>query len=130
MVFYTHIYIRDKLLSLLPKSYAIGTSDKQDREAIHNWNAGTQQYLVAHPAAAGHGLNMQGKDADVVWLEGIFDYELYTQAVARVHRAGVTTPTTVHIIQARDTIDIEMQKSLNAKELRQNRLLKNMEGLS
>jgi hypothetical protein len=74
---------------------------------IDAWNRGAIPMLVAHPASAGHGINLQFGSDVVVWFGGSgWSAELWTQANARLARQGQTSPTvTVHILLCRDRID-------------------------
>src|SRR5579863_5632821 len=57
-----------------------GTTAKQEDDWCRLWNQGKLVVLAAHPASAGHGLNMQGASAcDVAWFSITWDYELYDQ---------------------------------------------------
>jgi SNF2 family DNA or RNA helicase len=91
---------------------------------VDRWNAGEIQMLVAHPASAGHGLNLQdGKDA-VVWFGLTFNLEHYDQFNARVRRQGNTSSHVfIHHIVARGTVDEAVLKALRAKDRTQQALL-------
>ncbi|MDW5429299.1 ATP-dependent helicase, partial [Acinetobacter baumannii] len=45
----------ERLLKAFPK----GRHLDKDPQTIHDWNAGKIPVLFAHPASAGHGLNLQ-----------------------------------------------------------------------
>jgi SNF2 family DNA or RNA helicase len=73
--------------------------------------------LTAHPASAGHGLNLQARCHNVCFLGLTWDYELYTQAIARVWRQGQEDGRViVHRIMADDTLDQTVAKTLLRKE--------------
>ena len=38
------------------------------QETISKWNKGEIPVLVAHPASAGHGLNLQDGRHNIIWL--------------------------------------------------------------
>jgi len=54
--------------------------------------------ILAHPAAAGHGLTLTRADT-IVWWGPVTSAELYLQGNARAHRAGQKHPVTVVRLQ-------------------------------
>jgi len=54
--------------------------------------------IIAHPAAAGHGLTLTRADT-IVWWGPVTSAELYIQGNARAHRAGQRHPVTVVRLQ-------------------------------
>lgn len=79
--------------------------------------------MLAHPASAGHGLNLQEGGHIIVWFGLTWSLELYQQANARLHRQGQTQPVTVfHVITA-GTIDEDVLKVLTGKAVRQDALM-------
>lgn len=65
-----------------------GVSDKRSAEIEDDWNAGNIEHLALHPASAGHGLNLQGTQAQLIHYALTWSAELYEQVVARVARQG------------------------------------------
>ena len=55
---------------------------------IKDWNEGKIKMLLAHPASAGHGLNLQAGGHIVIWFGLTWSLELYQQANARLNRQG------------------------------------------
>lgn len=101
-----------------------GVSAKRGAEIEAEWNLGNIPVLLVHPAAAGHGLNLQGNCQHVLWHSMTWDLELYEQTIARVLRQGNKYDhVTVHHIIAKDTIDEVMMRALRGKAKVQNRLL-------
>ena len=92
-------------------------------ETIEQWNAGEIPLLLAHPASAGHGLNLQDGGNLVVWFGLSWSLENYQQFNARLHRQGQTKPVFVHHIVARDSIDEKVLRVLGEKEGVQRGLL-------
>ena len=80
------------------------------------WNAGDLDVLVANPASAGHGLNLQAGGHIVLWLELTYNYEYYAQANARLHRTGQTQPVQVWHLVAKDTVDEGVLRLLQNKD--------------
>lgn len=85
-----------------------GTNDKQAARYIRDWNANKLPLLLAHPASAGHGLNLQEGHAQHTGFFGIpWDYELYEQFLWRVRRQGNKSKRVFnHLFVARDTVDM------------------------
>mgnify|MGYP003625584859 FL=1 len=87
-------------------------------EAVDRWNKGEIDILLAHPASAGHGLNLQSGGSRLVWFGLNWSLELYEQFNARLYRQGQTKPVTVHHLVMPDTIDeIVMDRLLNKKTI-------------
>lgn len=92
-------------------------------EDIKAWNAGKIQVLLAHPAGAGHGLNLQAGGHIVVWFGLNWSLELYQQANARLHRQGQTKPVIIHHLVAKNTMDEDVMKALDSKTDKQEALM-------
>ncbi len=105
-----------------------GVNGTETQAIVDAWNAGELPLLFAHPASAGHGLNLQGSGAShIAWFGPIWDLELYEQFIQRVHRQGTTSQRIVnHIFVARDTIDDLVMASLRDKSVTQEKLLANL----
>lgn len=103
-----------------------GTSAKQEAEWIAAWNRGELPLLCAHPASAGHGLNMQGSSAfNVAWFGITWDYELYDQFMRRIWRDGTEALRVFnHLLLVRGTIDELKLLALRGKDMSQSGLLK------
>lgn len=120
----------ERLLQRFPGTPYIGAgvSAKKLQEIVDEWNAGNTRILFAHPASAGHGLNLQGSGAaHIAWFGPIWDLELYEQFIQRVHRQGTTAKRVVnHIFMARATIDELVMDAVRDKAVTQERLLANL----
>lgn len=84
-------------------------------DAIERWNEGRVELLLAHPASAGHGLNLQHGGCHMVWLSLPWSLELYEQAIGRLHRSGQKHPVWNYLLLTRDTIDGSILDSLTTK---------------
>lgn len=102
-----------------------GVSAKDAKAAVDGWNAGKVRLLFAHPASAGHGLNMQESGCgNICWFSQTWDYELYEQFINRVRRQGSTAARVInHKIFVADTIDELVAKTLGSKATTQDALL-------
>jgi hypothetical protein len=86
-----------------------------DSGAMAEWNRGSLPMMLAHPASAGHGLNLQYGGHTAVWTTPTWNLELWQQANKRLARPGQKHPVTVHTITARGTIDRLVMKRLADK---------------
>lgn len=91
---------------------------------LERWNAGKTQCLFAHPASAGHGLNLQKGGRVIVWSSLTYNYELYAQANARLARQGQTRNVQIHYFMAQDTCEWQVWNALQKKDKEQNEFLK------
>jgi len=96
--------------------------DKQ-QETIDRWNRGEIQMMLAHPASAGHGLNLQNGGSMLVWFGLNWSLELYQQFNGRLHRQGQTRPVRVVHMVASGCMDERVIDALNKKGETQNALL-------
>lgn len=91
--------------------------------SIAAWNAGDIKVLLAHPASAGHGLNLQAGGHIMVWFGLPWSLELYQQATARLHRQGQRQPVRCYRIMARGTMDEDVRAALERKRGGQDALM-------
>ncbi|WP_286945809.1 DEAD/DEAH box helicase [Acetobacterium sp. UBA5834] len=91
---------------------------------IADWNAGKIPVAVIHPAAAGHGLNLQTGGSTLIWFGLTWSLELYQQTNARLWRQGQSSKTVIilHLI-TKGTIDEQILKALSEKNLTQQSLI-------
>lgn len=91
---------------------------------ISYWNSGKIPVALIHPASAGHGLNLQNGGSTLVWFGLTWSLELYQQTNARLWRQGQKSGTVVitHIV-TRGTVDEQIVKALQRKELTQSALI-------
>ena len=90
---------------------------------IEDWNRGEIPVLLAHPASAGHGLNLQAGGHIIVWFGLTWSLELYQQANARLDRQGQQQGVIVHHLVAEGTVDEDVKRALEGKALGQEALL-------
>jgi SNF2 family DNA or RNA helicase len=110
-------------LARLKKKFPDAVVMDKDGEAVARWNNNEIKLLLAHPASAGHGLNLQKGGSLIVWFGMIWSLELYQQFNARLHRQGQTKPCRVVHIVASQTIDEKVLTVLSDKNAVQNNLL-------
>lgn len=120
LIFYSFIHDYERIVKYL-KGYK---PRKLDGSAdISDWNAGKIQVLLAHPASAGHGLNLQAGGNIVIWFGPNWSLELYQQANARLDRQGQTKPVIVYHLTAVQTIDSKVFTALEGKAKTQDALM-------
>lgn len=100
-----------------------GAVELEGKETLDDWNQGKIKVLLAHPASAGYGLNMQAGGHIVVWYGLTWSLEQYQQANARLYRQGQNKPVIIHHIVAADTIDERVMWSLRNKKRGQDSLM-------
>ncbi|MEK3992315.1 DEAD/DEAH box helicase [Robertmurraya sp. FSL R5-0851] len=120
LVFYGYQHDKDRLLKHLKKLKPRILQTDQD---IKDWNQGKVQVLLAHPASAGHGLNLQTGGNIIIWFGLTWSLELYQQANARLWRQGQKQSVVIHHIIAKDTIDERVMKALEDKDISQAALM-------
>lgn len=118
LVFYAFQSDKERILQAIPGAVSI-----DEEGAIANWKKGNIKMLVAHPASAGHGLNLQTGGHVIVWFGLNWSLELYQQANARLQRQGQTEPVIIYRLIAEGTQDERVAKVLESKDYSQEDLL-------
>ena len=120
LVAYNYKFDLERLKVKFP--YAVVLDKEQS--TIDAWNRGEIKMLLAHPASAGHGLNLQAGGSMCVWFGLNWSLELYQQFNSRLHRQGQRNAVRIIHIVAKDTIDERVLMVLNEKNATQASLLK------
>jgi hypothetical protein len=97
LVFYRY---RAEAETLRRELASYGVRDINDPGVVKEWNAGQVPVLLAHPASAGHGLNLQHGGHTIVWTSLTWDLELWEQANKRLARQGQKHPVVIHCLMA------------------------------
>lgn len=119
LVFYSFKHDKERILERFKGAETIDSEN-----AIARWNAGEIPVLLAHPASAGHGLNLQDGGHIIAWFGLTWSLELYQQANARLYRQGQEQTTIIHHIVTKGSIDDEkVLPALQGKEDLQNALI-------
>lgn len=97
-------------LERLKRTFKQGRTLDSDPKTIRDWNAGKIPVLFAHPASAGHGLNLQDGGNILVVFGHWWNLEEYQQIIERIGptrqaQAGHDRPVYIYHILARDTVD-------------------------
>lgn len=91
--------------------------------AVTDWNAGRIPILLAHPASAGHGLNLQAGGNVIVWFGLNWSLELYQQFNGRLHRQGQNNAVRVIHLVAEGCIDEKVMQAIANKADTQHQLI-------
>lgn len=94
--------------------------DQQD------WNNKQIDILLAHPASAAYGLNLQAGGNHVIWFGLNWSLELYQQANKRLHRQGQMEKVIIHHLVTKDTRDEDVLAALESKGDIQEELLNSL----
>ena len=118
-------------LARLTKTFPQGRQLDQDPQTIRDWNAGKIPVMFAHPASAGHGLNLQDGGNILAFYGHWWNLEEYQQIIERIGptrqaQAGHDRPVFIHHIIARDTVDELVMARRNSKRKVQDLLLEAM----
>ena len=103
-----------------------------DPDTIHEWNAGKIPLLFAHPASAGHGLNLADGGNILAFFGQTFNWEHFAQIIERIgpmrqKQAGYDRPCLVYLILARRTVDEVARDRLVGKKTVEQAMLDYME---
>lgn len=118
LIFYAFRHDLDRLKQALPDAVALKGEDD-----INRWNRGEIKALLAHPASAGHGLNLQAGGHIVVWFSLTWSLEVYQQANARLWRRGQQETVIIHHLICKGTMDEDVLKALDRKDQTQSALM-------
>lgn len=121
LLFYNYKHDLERIQKAFKHLNPVKLESEQD---ITGWQQGKIKLLLAHPASAGHGLNLQEGGDIIVWFAPTWSLELYEQANARLHRQGRQNPVTIIHLIAKGTIDEVIMDALANKEEGQHKLLK------
>lgn len=115
-------------LARLREAFPKGRMLDADPRTIADWNAGKIPVLFAHPASAGHGLNLQDGGNILVFFAHDWNLENRLQIIERIGptrqmQAGHDRPMFIHNIIARDTVDEMVLERVETKREVQDILL-------
>lgn len=123
LLFYAFRAEREWLRELLD-GRGFDVMEVRDKGALDKWLSGDfRGVLMAHPASAGHGLNLQGGGRILVWSTLTYSYEYYAQANARLARQGQARAVQIHVFTAEKTVEDGKSKALAQKDAEQTRFL-------
>lgn len=120
LVAWTYQFDRDRIKEYL-KAYK--PRELKTNKDIQEWNEGKIQVMLAHPASAGHGLNLQSGGNIIVWFGQTWSLELYQQFNARLYRQGQQNHVIINHLVMLGTNDEDVISSLRQKDKKQNCLM-------
>jgi len=118
-------------LARLLRAFPRGRALDSDPQTIRDWNAGKIPLLFAHPASAGHGLNLQDGGHHLAFFGHWWNLEEFQQIIERVGptrqaQAGHNRPVFIYHIVATDTVDEMVMARRESKREVQDLLLEAM----
>lgn len=120
LVAWTFQFDRDRIKEAL-KAYS--PRELKTNKDIEDWNAGKIQVMLAHPASAGHGLNLQAGGSIIVWYGQTWSLELYQQFNARLYRQGQQNHVIINHLILEGSHDEDVVFALKHKDKKQNNLM-------
>lgn len=119
IIYYNYRHELARIRELIP-----GAVDIKETGTIERWNRGELPVMLAHPASAGHGLNLQTGGHIIIWYSLPTSLELYQQANRRLSRPGQKYPVLIHHLLAKRTYDYRIiDQILSEKNEKQGALL-------
>ena len=125
LVFYSFQHDLERIKKALAKS-KLRVRQLKTPEDEKDWNSGKIDILLAHPASAAYGLNLQDGGNHVIWFGLNWSLELYQQANKRLHRQGQKEKVIIHHLVTQDTRDEDVMKALQSKGDVQEELLQSL----
>jgi SNF2 family DNA or RNA helicase len=118
-------------LARLQRAFPTGQPLDADPHTIQRWNKGGIPVLFAHPASAGHGLNLQDGGNILVYFGHWWNLEERMQILERIGptrqmQSGHNRPVFVHNIIAAGTVDQLILERVESKREVQDILLSAM----
>lgn len=122
LVFYNFQHDLARIKRSLGKT-GLKVSELKNPKSIEDWNNKQIDILLAHPASAAYGLNLQAGGNIIVWYGLNWSLELYQQANARLYRQGQTEAVIIHHLVVAEAMDDEVMHALENKRVTQDDLL-------
>jgi SNF2 family DNA or RNA helicase len=118
-------------LERMQRAFPQGRHLDDKPQTVRDWNAGKIPLLFAHPASAGHGLNLQDGGNILVYFGLWWNLEEHDQIGERIGplrqaQSGHDRPVFVYRILARNTLDEVVLDRLTRKRSVQNCLIEAM----
>lgn len=123
LIAWSYQHDRDRIMKYLK---ACNPRELKKPQDIIDWNSGKVQVMLAHPASAGHGLNLQAGGSIIIWFGLTWSLELYQQFNARLYRQGQKEHVIIHHLVMQGTHDEDVLKALRQKDRKQNSLMESI----
>lgn len=123
LVFYSFVSDRERITEALKKRKGYRVADIKDPGIIDEWNNGEIDMLLAHPASAAFGLNLQAGGHTIIWFGMQWSLELYQQAIGRLRRQGQKHSVIVNHLVVPDSMDVDVMKALEGRNVTQESII-------
>ena len=117
LVAYWYKHERDRIQERFRVREILTTKD------IDDWNAGHIPVALLHPAAVGHGINLQQGGSTLIWFGLTWSLELYQQTNARLWRQGQQHAVVIQHLVTTGTHDEDVMRALERKDMGQAALI-------
>lgn len=117
LVAYWYKHERDRIQERFRVREILTTKD------IDDWNAGRIPVALIHPAAVGHGINLQQGGSTLIWFGLTWSLELYQQTNARLWRQGQQHAVVIQHLVTTGTHDEDVMRALERKDMGQAALI-------
>lgn len=125
LVFYNFRHDLIRIKKALAKS-GLKVRELRGPQDETDWNNRQIDILLAHPASAAYGLNLQDGGNHVIWFGLNWSLELYKQANKRLHRQGQKQKVFLHHLVVEDSRDVDVMAALEDKDATQEALLQSL----
>lgn len=122
LVFYNFRHDLPRIKKALEKS-GLRVRELKTKQEEDDWNTGLIDILLAHPASAAYGLNLQDGGNHVIWFGFNWSLELYEQANKRLHRQGQKQKVILHHLAVEGGMDMNVMEALEGKSVTQASLM-------
>jgi len=122
LVFYNFKHDKERIKQALAKT-GLRVRELKTPEDENAWNNREVDILLAHPASAAYGLNLQEGGNHVIWFGLNWSLELYQQANKRLHRQGQTEKVIIHHLTVNGGVDEDVVAALANKTSTQDQLM-------
>jgi SNF2 family DNA or RNA helicase len=114
-------------LELLREGFGPDAHTMNEPDIVERWNRGEIPVLLAHPASAGHGLNLQEGGHTMIWATLPWSLEEYQQMNKRLARQGQKHPVVIHHLLSPKTVDPAVKLVLEGKASVQDAVMQHLE---
>jgi SNF2 family DNA or RNA helicase len=122
LVFYNFQHDKERIKKALSKT-SLRVKELKTPQDETDWNNREIDILLAHPASAAYGLNLQQGGNHVIWFGLNWSLELYQQANKRLHRQGQTEKVIIHHLTVSGGVDEDVAAALENKTSTQDQLM-------
>lgn len=122
LVFYNFKHDKERIKQALAKT-SLQVRELKTPQDETDWNDRKIDILLAHPASAAYGLNLQDGGNHVIWFGLNWSLELYQQANKRLHRQGQAEKVIIHHLTVNGGVDEDVVAALANKTSTQDQLM-------